>query len=371
MKGLYIHIPFCIKKCLYCDFVSASCSDELHKRYFDALKKEISLYRGAKINTVFIGGGTPSSVDEKYILHLLEAVYKNFSVSRDAEITIEANPGTLNEKKLSAYKAAGINRISIGAQSMQDRELKALGRIHLSHHIIKAAQLIKSAGLYNFNIDLMLAIPHQNMKSLSDTLSKAVSLSPAHISAYSLIIEEKTPFYDMAKDGTLDMPDEDTERDMYDYAVDFLERNGYKQYEISNFAKSGFECRHNLKYWHCMPYIGIGCAVHSYDGKTRYANTSDISEYINLINEGLPCVKVKEVLSENDKISEYIIMALRLREGIIFEDFYKKFGFSFEKKYDKLIKKYVSMGFFDLSDRSIRFTQKGISISNSILSEFV
>ncbi|MBE7026258.1 MAG: oxygen-independent coproporphyrinogen III oxidase [Ruminococcaceae bacterium] len=369
--GLYIHIPFCIKKCAYCDFVSAPATAELHKAYFDTLKKEILLYKDLSVDSIFIGGGTPSCVDARYIYDMFECINKNMLLSKSAEITIETNPGTITNEKLGIYKSCGINRISIGAQSMQDSELLSLGRIHSAAQTIEAINMIQKAGFTNYNIDLMLAIPNQTLKSLEDTLNKAVSLCPTHISAYSLIVEEGTPFSDMANAGNLFLPDEDTERGMYEFAVSFLKSHGYNHYEISNFAKQGYECRHNLKYWSCESYIGIGAAAHSYyDGK-RYQNTSNTNAYINMINENKGCIIDEQILSFDDMVSEYIIMALRLTEGISLNDFYKRFGFKFEEKYENTIEKYTTAGFLEKTPTHIRFTPKGISVSNSILCEFV
>ncbi len=371
MCGLYIHIPFCIKKCAYCDFASAPATDDLHKAYFDALKKEILLYKGLAIDSVFVGGGTPSCVDARYIYDVFECINKNMTLSKSAEITIETNPGTITNEKLGIYKSCGINRISIGAQSMQDNELIALGRIHSAAQTIEAVDMIQKADFTNYNLDLMLAIPHQTPSSLEDTLNKAVSLCPTHISAYSLIVEEGTPFFDMANAGKLSLPDENTEREMYDYAISFLKSHGYSHYEISNFAKASYECRHNLKYWNCMPYIGIGAAAHSYYNGKRYQNTSATHTYINMINENKSCVIDEQILSFDDMVSEYIIMALRLIDGINLNDFYKRFGFNFEKKYKNTIEKYTNTGFLEKTPTHIRFTLKGISVSNSILCEFV
>ena len=369
--GLYIHIPFCIKKCAYCDFVSIVAPDKTHSLYFDALKKELCKYYGANIDTIFIGGGTPSCVEAKYIYDTLKFIFKNMNVSPDAEITIETNPGTLTKQKLDIYKGCGINRISLGVQSMQDDELCSLGRIHNSIQAEDAVKLIKASGFSNFNLDIMLATPHQTLKSLGDTLDKAVALSPSHISAYSLIVEEGTKFYEMAQNDELCVADEDIEREMYEYATDFLRKNGYIQYEISNFAKEGFECRHNLKYWKCLPYIGVGVAAHSFYDNKRYENTNDINEYIDMINKSGSAKTSEQVLNNDELVSEYIIMALRLSRGIELDDFYKRFGFDFVKKYKPIIDKYEKGGFLEHTENCIRFTKRGINVSNVILCEFI
>ncbi len=370
-NGLYVHIPFCLKKCAYCDFASSNEPMFVHDEYFDALKKEISLYKDATIDSIFIGGGTPSCVDEKYICELFDTISHYMTIDNDAEITIEANPGTLDKNKLISYKSCAVNRISLGAQSLQDNELLSLGRIHNSKHIIDAISLIKECGFKNYNLDLMLATPNQTTMSLRDTLENAVSLSPTHISAYSLIIEEGTPFYEMYNKGALILPNEDEEREMYDMAVSFLNKHGYTQYEISNFAKPGYECSHNLKYWQCMPYIGIGAAAHSYYDGSRYANTTDTYEYIKMMNEKGNAQITNHTLNFDERVSDYIIMSLRLTKGIELDDFYNKFGFRFEEKYKEIIVKYVNTKFFERTNTHIFFTKRGFSVSNSILCEFV
>lgn len=370
-NGLYVHIPFCLKKCAYCDFASSNEPVSVHKKYFDALKKEISLYESSLIDTIFIGGGTPSSVDEKYIYELLDTISRYMKIDTAAEITIELNPGTIDKNKLISYKSCGINRISLGTQSMQDNELLSLGRIHNSKQIIDAVSLIKQCGFKNYNLDLMLATPDQTIDSLRDTLEKAVFLSPTHISAYSLIIEEGTPFYEMYNKGILNLPNEDDERKMYDMVIFLLRAYGYMQYEISNFAKPGYECKHNLKYWKCLPYIGVGAAAHSYYNGARYANTSNTYEYISMINENGSAKITNQTLSFDERVSDYIIMALRLTKGIELDDFYSKFGFRFEEKYKEIIDKYIQTNFLTRTDTHISFTKSGFSVSNSILCEFV
>lgn len=369
--GLYIHIPFCIKKCNYCDFVSAPCNDETVDAYFDALKREIANYDGACIDTIFFGGGTPSCVAARHIAEIIDAVHAHMSINGKCETTLEANPGTLTPNKLDIYKQVGINRISLGVQSLQDNELAALGRIHTADDATRAVDMLQKSGFDNYNLDLMLAIPHQTLDTLSDTLSKAVALAPTHISAYSLIVEEGTPFYRLAQNGSLPLPDEDTERALCDFAYDFLQNHGYNRYEISNFAKNGYESCHNLKYWQCLPYIGLGTAAHSFDGKKRYFNTTDTAEYIHMLNSS-GCAKCgEEILSDDDKISEYIIMSLRLSRGIIFDEFFERFGFRFEDKYKNTIQKHLRNGFFDINSTGIHFTSDGFALSNPILADFV
>ena len=369
--GLYVHIPFCVQKCAYCDFVSACAPEEQHAAYFSALQQEITSCKGKRLDSIFLGGGTPSCVDARYIAALFDCIYQTMTVLPGAEITLEANPGTLTAEKLRIYKACGINRISLGVQSLQERELRALGRIHSAQEAIQAAEAIHAAGFENVNLDLMLATPYQTRAGLRDTLEKAVMLAPTHISAYSLIVEPGTPFYALQEEGRLPLPDEDLERALCDDAAAFLDAHGFMQYEISNYAKPGFQCRHNLKYWQCLPYLGLGAAAHGFDGDMRYENTADTEQYIRLIQTGKPPCVNKIALTEADKASEYIIMALRLTRGIVFDEFACRFGFRFEEAYEDTIRKYYSGGFFQINQSRICFTQKGFAVSNAILSEFV
>lgn len=369
--GLYIHIPFCLKKCLYCDFASVCADDELVFAYFRALNKELAAYSGKTIDSVFIGGGTPSCVDAQYIYGIFDTINRCMSLERGCEISIETNPGTIDKSKLALYKSCGINRISIGVQSFNDKELAALGRIHNAKQAADAVCLAHNVGFDNVNIDLMLATPYQTPDSLCATLKRAVSLSPSHASAYSLIIEPDTPFYTLLKNDRSSLPDEDTERAMYDFAADFLFANGYEQYEISNFAADGARCLHNLKYWRCMPYIGVGAAAHSYDTRCRYENVRDVAKYIDMMNSCGRAVSDEQILDKSDKITEYIIMAMRLTDGISFDNFRRRFDIDFLEKYGDVIDKYKKCGFLEVKKGAICFTREGFALSNSILCDFI
>ena len=262
MKGLYIHIPFCKQKCKYCDFVSFPCMEDTADKYVDALKREAEQYKGEKIDTIFIGGGTPSILTPKQIEEVTKMCFDVFDVASDCEITTEANPGTMDDDKIKAMLNGGINRISVGVQSFNDDELKKIGRIHDAKTAYNTICHLDKMGFQNINLDLMTALPSQTFESLKNTLNTAVSLPVKHISAYSLIIEDGTPIEKEYSKGLLDIPNEDTDREMYMHTVDFLGKNGFKQYEISNFAKDGYECRHNVKYWTGEEYIGLGTAAH-------------------------------------------------------------------------------------------------------------
>ena len=366
MKGLYIHIPFCIKKCKYCDFNSFSACQKEKDAYLSALFSEMEEYREETVDTVFIGGGTPTSLSAGQLEKLLMNVQKNFILTRDCEFTVEANPKTLDEKKLEVLKKYGVNRISIGVQSFNDDELLALGRIHTGK---EAEETIKFAKQYfdNLSIDLMCAIPNQTKESFKKNLEKAFSLNPTHISCYSLILEEGTPLFDEAEKGNLVLPDEDTEREIYDIACSEMEKHGYLQYEISNFAKPGFESKHNTKYWSCDEYIGVGLSAHSYLDGARFSNTDDFSSYRN----GEFLTGESEVLSKEDKMSEFMFLGLRMTNGVSKQEFQNRFSEDLEKIFEKPLLKFKKMGMIVEENDTIRLSKKAVSVSNQILCEFI
>ena len=366
MKGLYIHIPFCIKKCKYCDFNSFSACREEKATYLDALILEMEKYRGEAVDTIFIGGGTPTSLTAEQLEKLLKNVQEKFVLAELCEFTVEANPKTLDEEKLEILKKYGVNRLSIGVQSFNDNELLALGRVHTG---IEAEETIRLAKKYfdNISIDLMCAIPNQTKDSFKKNLEKAFSLNPSHISCYSLILEEGTPLFDENEKGNLVLPDENEEREIYDIAVCEMEKHGYGQYEISNFAKSGFESRHNKKYWQCDEYIGIGLSAHSYIDGVRFSNTDDFSSYI----KGEFATGEKEVLSKEDKMSEFMFLGLRMTDGVSETEFAGRFGENLEKVFEKPLLKFKNMGMIEEKDDRICLSKKAISVSNQIMCEFI
>lgn len=365
MKGLYIHIPFCKQKCKYCDFVSFPCMEDTADKYVDALKREAEQYKGEKIDTIFIGGGTPSILTPKQIEEVTKMCFDVFDVASDCEFTTEVNPGTIDDDKINAMINGGINRISVGVQSFNDDELKKIGRIHDAKTAYNTICHLDKMGFQNINLDLMTALPSQTFESLKNTLNTAVSLPVKHISAYSLIIEDGTPIEKEYSKGLLDIPNEDTDREMYMHTVDFLGKNGFKQYEISNFAKDGYECRHNVKYWTGEEYIGLGTAAHSYIGNCRFYNTSDINEYIGGAE--------KEVieLTENDKIAEFMITGLRMNRGVSETDFKSRFGKNIKDVFGSEFDKFIKLGLMQYIDGRYSLTLDGINVSNSILCEFV
>lgn len=366
MKGIYIHIPFCKKKCRYCDFKSFADKDDCFDAYVSAVIKEMEYYCGENIDTVFIGGGTPTVLPAKMLCRLTDAVFKNFNVSADYEFSIEANPGTLDDEKIKALSGSGVNRISVGVQSFDDGELKALGRIHSAQTAYNTICRLSELGFSNINADIMTALPSQTEEGLLKTVNRLIELPLAHISAYSLIIEDGTPMAEDYKKGFLKLPDEDCDRNMYSSLVKRLAENGFERYEISNFAKRGCECRHNIKYWQCDEYIGLGAAAHSYIGNERFSNTSELNKYIN----GEYCRSI-ETLTEADKKAEFIFMGLRMRRGISEAEFKKRFNMSFRDTYKKQLEKFIGAGFMKEENGFFAFTQKGADVSNSILCEFI
>ena len=367
---LYIHIPFCVQKCQYCDFLSGPSDQETRVRYIEALLTEIQAVQDAgtyEIVSVFIGGGTPSVLEAEAIASIMEIIQEKFYFSPDAEITIESNPGTVSLEKLKAYRRAGINRLSLGLQSTDSAELKMLGRIHTYEEFLQSYQWAREAGFHNINIDMMFAIPGQTGEAWRSHLRQVAELKPEHISAYSLIIEEGTPF----AERELDLPDEDTEYQMYEDTAGILEEYGYHQYEISNYAKEGYACRHNIGYWRRTEYLGLGLGASSlYEGR-RFSNTRDMQEYLEF--SGNP-ERIRKDITElllNDQIEEFMYLGLRMTEGISEPDFEQKFGQKMENIYGSVLKKYKETGFLEKVGTNWRFTRKGIHVSNHILAEFL
>ena len=375
--GLYIHIPFCIKKCNYCDFYSVGSTDKMGE-YEEAMKKQIiiesPLYKDYEFDTIFIGGGTPSLVSASGLESLVSTIKNNLNLKDGFEFTLEANPGTLTKEKLTAYKKAGVNRLSIGLQSTNDSELKMLGRIHNLSDFENSFLLARECGFENISVDIMYSLPNQKVSDLKNTLEKVISYNPEHISAYSLKIEENTHFGKI-KD-TLPLPNEDEEYEMYMTLCSVLSKNGYEQYEISNFAKKGYESRHNLKYWLSEQYLGIGPSAHSYIKNQRYYYAPCLNEYLAKIEKGTMPEKIKET-QENDhvspqisKIDEYIMLRLRLSSGVDEVEIRDKFGVDLLEKYPKILN-FVSLGYMKKSGTKYSFTSKGFFVSNYILTEIL
>ncbi len=378
--GIYLHIPFCVKKCHYCDFLSAPADEDTKERYVKALKKEIFLYREDLkeniISTIFLGGGTPSLLKEKEIKELLDAIFEAYFVEEGAEITIEANPETLTKEKLKVYKRSGINRLSMGLQSTEEEQLKRLGRIHTYEKFLESYAFAREVGFENINVDLMSALPFQTKEEWEETLRKIVNLNPKpeHISAYSLIIEEGTKFFNIKEQ--LSFPDEEEDRQMYWKTKEFLEREGYHRYEISNYALPEKESRHNQIYWILGEYLGLGLGAASYRNERRFKNTENLQEYFaffenNMIKEPSELQKEVHILSKEEKMEEFMFLGLRRMKGISEKRFLNLFQKDIMEVYGEKIEKGVQIGVLWRKDGRIGLTERGIDVSNMVLAEFL
>ncbi len=374
MTGIYVHIPFCVQKCAYCDFNSYSGLRDMSYSYGKAVEREIanSPFRGGNIDTVYFGGGTPTSIDDEIIRGILGALKSSFEISGDAEITAECNPGTADLSKLMRLRRAGINRLSIGCQSADDGILKKLGRIHSFSDFEDCFTLARGAGFENISVDLMFGLPGQNMQVWTDTLVKVAAMGPEHISAYSLKIEEGTPFYDMQKAGKLDIPDDDLNRAMYDAAVDYLNGLGYKRYEISNFAKPGFESKHNLIYWRLGEYIGFGAGAHSFAGGKRFSDPPGIDEYISFVNDYDSAYSSAKPESVKDMMCEFMFLGLRLDEGVSKRKFKSRFGEDMTDVFRSPLDKHLRLlKTLEESGDRIKIKPEYTYVSNIIMSDFI
>lgn len=399
---LYVHIPFCVKKCSYCDFLSFSCDERTQIEYADALIREICyygpLYKDYVVNTIYIGGGTPSWLNEDKMVEIMDAIYRNFQVLEDAEISMECNPGTVTITKLRKYRMAGINRLSIGLQSADNEELKILGRIHTFEQFVKTYELAKEAGFGNINVDLISGIPYQTTEKFLKTLQKVVWLKPNHISAYSLIVEKGTPFYETYKFDAVRqeagmptevLPNEDEVYRIYKITQDYLKRAGYGQYEISNFAQPGYECEHNIGYWTRRNYLGLGLGAASLIENIRYTNTTDLYEYIDgTINL---CAKMFEqeescgmtqvsgtnlntyagTVSRKAQMEEFMFLGLRMNEGVTRDRFFREFGISIEGIYKDVLDHMKAEDLLYVENGQIRLTDRGMDLGNYVMSQFL
>ena len=377
---LYLHIPFCVKKCNYCDFFSASGTPKEQADYVSAMIQEIQSYQELsgeyEVQTIFLGGGTPSLLTPEQIEKIFTTIYHIFSVNENAEITMEMNPGTVDIEKLRAMKAAGVNRLSIGLQSAQNEELKMLGRIHTYEEFLETWRLTEKAGFKNRNIDLMSALPGQTMESYKDTLSKVLALEPEHISAYSLILEEGTVFYDWYEKGKLDrgawkLPSEEEEYAMGELTIQRLAEAGMHRYEISNYAKSGKECRHNLGYWDRVEYLGIGAGSSSLIKGERFDHIRDRKAYIEKIRNGESILIDREILSVESQMEEFMYLGLRKIEGVSRTDFQNYFGKNVDDVYGEILDKLEEEQLLEFSGDRIRLTHRGMDVSNCVLAEFL
>lgn len=361
---LYVHIPFCLRKCLYCDFLSVPYENALAGKYIDALCEEVTLRKHSigKLKALYVGGGTPSILADSSLRRLFDCLRENIAFSPMAEITIEANPGTLTEQSVHAMLSSGVTRISMGVQSLHDRELKTLGRIHSADDARRSAELLKSCGMQNLSLDLMYGIPGQSAGTWQETLTSAVELSLSHISAYELTPEKGTPIYDLICSGESVLPDEETIVEMYKYAIDYLGSTGYGHYEISNFARPGARCLHNLNYWNRGEYAGIGAGAHSFTGGMRSANTSSIKEYISRLSAHVVPSGEMQAVTSAEALKEFIFLGLRKREGISMREAASR-GINIASRCRELF----DQGFLAADGTHVRLTGKGLVISNTII----
>lgn len=377
---IYIHIPFCVRKCAYCDFLSGLADDKTVEHYVEKLIDEIyahgacDLVSETMVTTIFFGGGTPSILTGSQMQRIMTALKECFQIAEDAEISMEANPGTVTKEKLESYKQADINRISFGLQSVNNEELKLLGRVHTWEEFLESFQLARECGFDNINVDLISAIPKQTVESWEESVRQVVSLNPEHISAYSLIVEEGTPFFEKYGEGTEGeslLPSEEDEREIYHRTEALLQKAGYHRYEISNYAKEGRECRHNLGYWERKNYLGIGLGASSLVDNVRYKNTDELEYYIQHASELSEIQEDREVLSHTEQMEEFIFLGLRKIQGISVKEFEIIFGNSLEECYGEGIKRMQDEKLLTLEDGFLKLTEKGIDVSNFVFAEIL
>lgn len=378
---LYFHIPFCMQKCAYCDFLSAPAGEQTRREYVELLVREINRYRNVyggdyEISTIFIGGGTPSLLSGEEILRIFRALRESFAIQEKAEITLEMNPGTVSEEKFLAWKEAGINRLSIGLQSANDEELKILGRIHSFAEFRASFWEARRYGFRDLNVDLIYNIPGQTVESWERTLEAVIALKPEHISAYSLIIEEGTPFFMRYGAGRCEpdfppLPNEETEQSIDSMTKKILSEAGYERYEISNYAKKGFECRHNLGYWEREEYLGIGLGASSLIQHTRFHNTRSYDIYKEKVNAGLDIREELETLSTEDEMEEFMFLGLRKIQGVSRAQFRENFGKTMESVYGEQLRRLAEMKLLKVEDDRVFLTGRGLDVSNAVFVEFL
>ncbi len=376
---LYIHIPFCVRKCKYCDFLSAPAEEYIRDMYIRQLIEEISVqsqfYTDYVVSTIFFGGGTPSILKSVHITNIMSAIYANWTVAANAEISLEANPGTLSQERLMNYRTAGINRLSIGLQSANNSELKVLGRIHTFEDFLESYETARNAGFDNINVDLISGVPGQTLTSWKNTVKRTAMLKPEHISAYSLIIEEGTEFHELysSGEGKKLLPDEDTERDMYHETAGILSTYGYRRYEISNYAREGYECRHNTGYWTGEEYLGLGLGASSYTMGRRFHVDNDLNNYLHMDmhKDITPLYEDIQELTERDRISEFMILGLRMTKGVSAAEFAERFNRDMMEMFYYEFDKHVRSGLLEILPPYVRLTEKGLDLANVVMQDFV
>ena len=377
--GIYVHIPFCKQKCYYCDFISYANKEEKTKEYVKCIQKEIEIESKKyskdeyEITTIYLGGGTPSYISALYIENIINVIKLNYNVKDNAEITIEINPGTVNEEKILIYEKIGINRVSIGLQTTNDKLLKQIGRIHTYEEFLNCYKLVSKSKIDNINVDLMLALPNQTIEDLEESLQKVINLKPNHISLYSLILEEGTKLEKMVSENIVKLPEEDMEREMYWKTKRILEKNGYNHYEISNFAKEGYKSKHNMNCWSQKEYLGFGVAAHSYVNRKRYCNINNIEEYVSNIKKG----KIEnnrtvcEIQNKIDEQKEFRMLGLRKIDGIDIQEFKNKFVENPIYVFHKELEKLVNEDLVEIDLDKIKLTNKGLDFANLVWEKFV
>ncbi len=373
--GLYIHIPFCQQKCLYCDFPSHANLTHLYQPYVAALCQEISglggVLSGCIVDTVYVGGGTPTVLPASSLKQLLRQVNTSFSLAPTVEFSMEANPGTVDQQKLDVLRAGGVNRLSFGVQSFSDPLLLGIGRIHSAQQAREVIHMAKEAGFDNINVDLMYGLPDQSVKELQDSMMQAIQMDITHISAYGLKVEEGTHFAKMQQDGTLQLPEEEVDEAMYQMTTEFLPANGFKRYEISNFAKQGYECRHNLKYWQYQPYIGVGAAAHSFWQSERRANIVDVLSYIQTIQNGQSPIEIWETPERNIAMAEYVFLSLRTVQGLSVQAFDQYFQTDFFQHYREVVSELVEKKLIVATKEQIHLSVIGMKYGNIVFGAFL
>ena len=377
--SIYLHIPFCVRKCSYCDFVSYSAKpfEENHgiNRYFEAIKQELIRYKEKlstyEVATIYLGGGTPSAVDGRLIHDLLIMIRASLNVTNDAEITIEVNPGTLTNDKLNHYKAAGINRVSMGLQTTNDQLLETIGRIHSTNDFITSYHALRDAGFNNISLDLMFGLPGQTLSDIDRAIKLIDQLKPQHVSAYSLKIEEGTPLFDAYEKGSVQLPSEELEREMYHRINSKLRDLGIYQYELSNYALPGWESKHNTVYWENKPYLGVGVSSHSKLDDVRFSNTSNIHEYMDSIQKGESVIIDSEPIDAEEDLFESIILGLRLNKGIQIDLLNERYAIDFEARYEKVLSSLIQDHLIIREGNTIKLTELGRDLANQVFLRFM
>ena len=371
--SIYLHIPFCARRCAYCDFNTYAWRGSIVRNTLDAICQHISSTDAENIvvPTIFFGGGTPSFPEPEHIIQILDTIRSRFYVLPDAEISIEANPGTVDRSRFAVLRQAGFNRLSIGVQAFDDYLLKVLGRIHSSGEAVRSYEAARAAGFEKINLDLMFALPHQTMRQWQHTLRTAVSLQPEHLSCYALTVEPRTPFYTMYRRGQFNLPDEQTDLRMYQYTIRALTRAGYEHYEISNFARPGYRCRHNIVYWRNEEYLGFGPGAVSYRHGVRWKCLSNPRRYVQAVREGLSLVEEEERLDADASLGETLMLMLRLRDGVDVQAVEQRYGVNLAQHYAHQLNRLQRLRLLEVTPKYWRITPKGLPIANTVCAEFL